>query len=78
MENYPELEGRSRCPNVMDKSANQLFFRIVLYLVVFSMNVILVNILIGQISNTLKKVEQDDNEYYLNKSELQARFFEYN
>ena len=57
----------------MDKSANQFFFRIVLYLVVFGMNVILVNILIGQISNTLNKVEQDDNEYYLNKLELQAR-----
>ena len=60
----------------MDKSANQFFFRIVLYLVVFGMNVILVNILIGQISNTLNKVEQDDNEYYLNKLELQAGFFE--
>ena len=76
MENYPDLEGSSRCPNVMDKSANQFFFRVVLYLVVFGMNVILVNILIGQISNTLNKVEQDDNEYYLNKLELQARFFE--
>ena len=78
MENYPELEGSSRCPNLMDKSANQFFFRIVLYLVVFGMNVILVNILIGQISKTLNKVEQDNNEYYLNKLELQAGFFEYN
>ena len=76
MENYPELEGSSRCPNLMDKSANQLFFRIVLYLVVFGMNVILVNILIGQISNTMNRVEEDKDKYYLNGYELQAGFSE--
>ena len=60
----------------MDKSANQLFFRIVLYLVIFGMNVILLNILIGQISNTLNRVEEDEKEYYLSVFELQAGFFE--
>ena len=76
MENYPELEGSSRCPNLMDKSANQFFFRIVLYLVVFGMNVILLNILIGQISKTLNRFEEDGKEYYLSAFELQAGFFE--
>ena len=76
MENYKELEGSSRCPNLMDKSANQFFFRIVLYLVIFGMNIILVNILIGQISNTMNRVEEDKDKYYLNGYELQAGFSE--
>ena len=39
------------------------------------MNVILINILIGQISNTLNRVmKKDDNEYYLNALDLKAGF----
>ena len=73
---YTELEGRSRCPNLTDKSADQFLFRIALYLVLFGINVILINILIGQISNTLNRVMQkNDNEYYLNALDLKAGFF---
>lgn len=67
--NYDELEGRDRCPSLTEKSAGQFSFRVLLYLVIFTMNVIAVNILIGQISITLNKImiegDKDYNMYAL-------------
>ena len=72
--NYSLLEGEDRCPSLVEKSAAQFLFRIVLYLVIFTINVILVNILIGQISITLERVmKEGDKDYFLNVLELKAR-----
>ena len=69
--NYGMLESSDRCPNLVEKSAAQFLFRVVLYLVIFTINVILVNILIGQISITLNRVMiEGDKDYYLNALEL--------
>ena len=74
MTNYGLLEGEDRCPNLVEKSTDQFLFRIVLYLVIFTINVILVNILIGQISITLERVmKEGDKDYFLNVLELKAR-----
>ena len=71
--NYSLLEGEDRCPSLAEKSVAQFLFRIVLYLVIFTINVILVNILIGQISITLERVmKEGDKDYYLNVLELKA------
>ena len=76
MDNYNELEGNDRCPNLAEKSLDQFLFRVVIYLVIFTINVILVNILIGQISITLNRVMiEGDKDYYLNALELKAGFF---
>ena len=82
--NYSELEGKDRCPSLVEKSSAQFVFRVVLYLVMFTINVILLNVLIGQISLTLNKVmKEGDKDYYLRALELKARlsktiFFEMN
>ena len=69
------LEGQDRCPNLDEKSFAQFAFRVVLYLVIFTINVILVNILIGQISKTLERVmREDDKDYHMNVLELKAGF----
>ena len=69
------LEGKDRCPNLDEKSFAQFAFRVVLYLVIFTINVILVNILIGQISKTLERVmQEDDKDYHMNVLELKAGF----
>ena len=74
MSNYSLLEGEDRCPSFVEKSSAQFVFRVVLYLVMFTINVILVNVLIGQISITLERVMiEDDKDYYLNVLELKAR-----
>ena len=74
MSNYSLLEGEDRCPSLVEKSSAQFVFRVVLYLVMFTINVILVNVLIGQISITLERVmKEDDKDYYLNVLELKAR-----
>ena len=79
MGNYSLLEGEDRCPSLVEKSLAQFLFRVVLYLVIFTINVILVNILIGQISFTLDRVmKEGDKDYYLNVLELKVRFFEVN
>ena len=71
---YSELEGEDRCPSLVEKSPSQFFFRFVLFVVMFTINVILVNVLIGQISITLERVmKEDDKDYYLNALELKAR-----
>ena len=71
--NYSLLAGEDRCPSLVEKSAAQFLFRMVLYLVIFTINVILVNILIGQISITLNRVmKEGDKDYYLNVLELKA------
>ena len=71
---YSELEGEDRCPSLAEKSPSQFFFRLVLFGVMFTINVILVNVLIGQISLTLNKVmKEGDNDYYLNAIEFKAR-----
>ena len=71
---YSELEGEDRCPSLVEKSSAQFVFRVVLYLVMFTINVILVNVLIGQISITLERVmKEGDKDYYLNALELKAR-----
>ena len=73
MTNYNELEGNDRCPNLAEKSLEQFLFRVVIYLVIFTINVILVNILIGQISITLNRVMiEGDKDYYLNALELKV------
>ena len=73
MDNYNELEGNDRCPNLAEKSLDQFLFRAVIYLVIFTINVILVNILIGQISITLNRVMiEGDKDYYLNALELKV------
>ena len=69
------LEGKDRCPNLNEKSGEQFAFRFVLYLVIFITNVMLVNILIGQISKTLERVMKDDEkDYYMNVLQLKAGF----
>ena len=74
MSNYSLLEGEDRCPSLVEKSSAQFLFRIVLYLVMFIINVILLNVLIGQISITLDRVmKEGDKDYYLNALELKAR-----
>ena len=73
--NYSMLEGEDRCPSLVKKSSAQFMFRVVLYLVMFAINVILLNVLIGQISITLDRVmKEGDKDYYLNALELKARF----
>ena len=72
--NYSMLEGEDRCPSLVEKSSAQFMFRAVLYLVMFIINVILLNVLIGQISITLERVmKEGDKDYYLNALELKAR-----
>ena len=74
MGNYSKLEGEDRCPSFVEKSWSQFLFRVVLYFVMFIINVILLNVLIGQISLTLNKVmKEGDKDYYLNALELKAR-----
>ena len=74
MGNYSMLEGEDRCPSLVEKSSAQFMFRVVLYLVMFIINVILLNVLIGQISLTLNKVmKEGDKYYYLRALELKAR-----
>ena len=71
--NYSLLEDQDRCPNLAEKSIEKLVFRIVLYLFIFIINVILVNILIGQISFTLNEVMKgDDKDYYLSALQLKV------
>ena len=73
MGNYSSLESSDRCPNLVEKSLAQFLFRVVVYLVIFTINVILVNILIGQISITLNRVMiEGDKDYYLNALELKV------
>ena len=72
--NYSMLDGEDRCPSLVEKSSAQFMFRVVLYMVMFAINVILVNVLIGQVSITLNKVMiEGDKDYYLNALELKAR-----
>ena len=74
MGNYSMLEGEDRCPSLVEKSSAQFVFRVVLYLVMFIINVILLNVLIGQISFTLNRVmNEGDKDYYLHALELKAR-----
>ena len=74
MGNYSMLEGEDRCPSFVEKSLEQFVFRVVLYLVMFIINVILLNVLIGQISITLERVmKEGDKDFYLNALELKAR-----
>ena len=74
MSNYSLLDGEDRCPSLVEKSSAQFMFRVVLYLVMFIINVILLNVLIGQISITLERVmKEGDKDYYLNPLELKAR-----
>ena len=74
MGNYSMLEGEDRCPSFVEKSWSQFLFRVVLYFVMFIINVILLNVLIGQISFTLNKVmKEGDKDYYLRALELKAR-----
>ena len=73
MGNYSMLDGEDRCPSLVEKSSAQFMFRVVLYLVMFAINVILLNVLIGQISITLDRVmKKGENDYYLNALELKA------
>ena len=75
MSNYSLLEGEDRCPSFVEKSSAQFVFRVVLYLVMFIINVILLNVLIGQISLTLNNVmKEGDKDYYLHALRLKARF----
>ena len=75
MGNYSMLEGEDRCPSFVEKSSAQFVFRVVLYLVMFIINVILLNVLIGQISLTLNNVmKEGDKDYYLHALRLKARF----
>ena len=72
--NYSMLEGEDRCPSLVEKSSAQFMFRVVLYMVMFAINVILVNVLIGQVSITLGRVMiEGDKDYYLNALELKDR-----
>ena len=71
--NYADLEGNDRCPSLVEKSAEQFIFRVVLYGVIFTINLILVNILIGTISNSLSTIKGE--EYYLYSLEVKARFY---
>ena len=75
MGNYSMLEGEDRCPSLVEKSSAQFMFRVVLYLVMFTINVILVNVLIGQLSITWERhMKEADKDYYLNALELKDRF----
>ena len=69
--NYADLEENDRCPSLVEKSAEQFIFRVVLYFVIFTMNFILINIFIGTISNSLSTIKGD--EYYLYSLEVKAR-----
>ena len=72
--NYSMLEGIDRCPSFVEKSWSQFLFRFVLYCVMFIINVILLNVLIGKISMTLQGVmTEGKKDYYLNVLELKAR-----
>ena len=71
--NYADLVENDRCPNLVEKSAEQFIFRVVLYFVIFAMNFILINIFIGTISNSLSTIKGD--EYYLYSLEVKARFY---
>jgi len=74
MGNYSMLQGEDRCPSLVEKSSAQFMFRVVLYLVMFTINVILVNVLIGQLSMTWeRKMIEADRDYYLNALELKDR-----
>ena len=74
MGNYSMLEGEDRCPSFVEKSLAQFVFRFFLYCVMFIINVVLLNVLIGQISMTLQRVmKEGDKDYYLNVMELKAR-----
>ena len=74
MGNYSMLEGEDRCPSLVEKSSSQFVFRVVLFVVMFTINVILVNVLIGQISITLERVmKEGDKDYYLSALELKER-----
>ena len=69
------LEGEERCPSLVEKSSSQFVFRVVLFVVMFTINVIFVNVLIGQISITLGRVmKESDKDYYPNALELKERF----
>ena len=70
--NYADLAENDRCPSLVEKSAEQFIFRVVLYFVIFAMNFILINIFIGTISNSLSTIKGD--EYYLFSLEVKARF----
>ena len=70
--NYADLAENDRCPSLVEKSAEQFIFRVVLYFVIFIMNFILINIFIGTISNSLSTIKGD--EYYLFSLEVKARF----
>ena len=70
MGNYSILEGEDRCPSLVEKSSAQFVFRVVLYLVMFIINVILLNVLIGQISITLERVmKEGDTHRRCNRTE---------
>ena len=68
--NYGEND---RCPNLEEKSANHFSYRIALFIAIFTTNVILVNILIGTISNTLSTIKGD--QYYLYSLEVKVRLY---
>ena len=71
--NYAELADEDRCPSLAEKSPSQFFFRLVLFFVMFTINVILLNVLIGQISITLNNVmKEGDKDYYLHVLEFKA------
>ena len=71
--NYADLKEDDRCPNLDEKSANHFSYRVALYFAIFTTNVILVNILIGTISNTLSTIKGD--EYYLYSLEVKVRLY---
>ena len=71
--NYADLEENDRCPSLVEKSAEQFIFRVLLYVVIFTINLILINILIGTISNSLSTIKGE--EYYLYSLEVKARFY---
>ena len=70
MGNYSMLDGEDRCPSLVEKSSAQFVFRIVLYLVMFTINVILLNVLIGQISFTLGRVMKEGDKDYIVRASL--------
>ena len=69
--NYADLVENDRCPSLVEKSVEQFIFRVVLYLVIFTVNLILINIFIGTISNSLSTIKGD--EYYLYSLEVKVR-----
>ena len=56
----------SRCPNIEEKSDQQFLYRFFVFMFIFIINVILQNILIGQISMTLQdaKEQKMDIDYF--------------